>query len=195
MAIINGTNGADTLQGTPSADSINARAGDDLIAADAGNDRILAGDGADQALGEDGDDTIFGGNGRDDLSGGLGNDRLFGEQGRDRLTGGEGDDALNGGTGRDTFIINPNDGRDAIRDFTPGQDTILLSGFDQIQSFDDLEPFIKTVAGNSVIDLSDTQGLPPGAQVLTVLSQTALDANDFDFSAGPILFALVNEGV
>jgi Ca2+-binding RTX toxin-like protein len=45
MAVINGTNGADTLVGTGGDDEINGLGGNDLIKGSAGADKIDGGDG------------------------------------------------------------------------------------------------------------------------------------------------------
>ncbi|MEA3054227.1 MAG: hypothetical protein QOG72_3130 [Sphingomonadales bacterium] len=67
MAILNGTNKADTINGTAAADR---------IFGDNGNDSINGGAG---------DDYIDGGNGSDILSGGAGNDEIDGGNGQDTL--------------------------------------------------------------------------------------------------------------
>jgi VCBS repeat-containing protein len=67
MAILNGSNKADTITGT---------AGDDRIFGDNGNDDLYGGAG---------NDTIDGGNGSDLISGGAGNDEIDGGNGQDTL--------------------------------------------------------------------------------------------------------------
>lgn len=85
-----------------------------------------------------GNDSIGGGGGKDVLNGGIGADLLRGGAGADVLMGGAGNDSLTGdagvdqefgGAGADTFWLHPGKAYDAdvIRDFTPGQDHILLS--------------------------------------------------------------------
>ncbi|MHC8370889.1 beta strand repeat-containing protein [Pseudomonas sp. MDT1-85] len=51
MAVINGTNAADTLVGTAGDDQIRAYAGDDVLNGGAGNDVLMGGEGADQING------------------------------------------------------------------------------------------------------------------------------------------------
>ncbi len=85
-----------------------------------------------------GNDSINGGAGKDVLMGGLGNDLLRGGTGADTLIGGRGDDSLSGdagidqeygGPGSDNFWLHPVRAWDAdtLRDFTSGEDHILLS--------------------------------------------------------------------
>ncbi|MFI8225737.1 calcium-binding protein, partial [Pseudomonas sp. NPDC085632] len=51
MAVINGTNAADTLVGTAGDDQIRGYAGDDVLNGGAGNDVLMGGEGADQING------------------------------------------------------------------------------------------------------------------------------------------------
>lgn len=103
MAIINGTNGNDTIRteaaggslgGLPDAtdqgDTINALAGDDIIIAGSGDDTIDAGDGDDhieagagfnQIHAGDGNDTVLGGAGYNVIFPGLGSNRIDGSGG------------------------------------------------------------------------------------------------------------------
>ncbi|MDZ8025178.1 MAG: SdiA-regulated domain-containing protein [Nostoc sp. DedQUE11] len=106
--------------------------------------------------GTGGDDSLSGGNGKDTLFGNAGNDTLSGDNGADVLWGGEGNDVLNGGNGRDTFVLsgNSND-TDTIQDFTPGQDSIGLSGglsFGQL-TFTDVNGSAAILFGNDTLGL------------------------------------------
>ena len=116
MAIINGTEGADTIRtaaaggsqnGLPDAtdtgDTINGLGGDDIITGGAGDDVIDGGNG---------NDTIRGGNGNDTLRTGAtinGNENLYGEDGDDTLVAGTNANAffvdLFGGAGNDTIRV------------------------------------------------------------------------------------------
>lgn len=107
--------------------------GDDTFLGRGGNDRLSMGDGNDRGVGGAGRDRIDGGRGNDVLLGNGGKDKLNGNGGRDKLEGGAGADILVGGAGRDvlkggggadTFVLNGNSGRDIIRDFVPGVDTL-----------------------------------------------------------------------
>lgn len=72
-----------------------------------------------------------GGAGHDLLVGSSGSDHLFGGAGNDVLIGGSGNDELTGGAGNDIFVFNAPVGTahaDTIKDFTVGQDKILLDG-------------------------------------------------------------------
>jgi Ca2+-binding RTX toxin-like protein len=86
-------------------------------------------------LGGAGNDTLRGATGADRLSGEAGADVLAGGAGDDTLSGGFGRDILTGGAGADLFVFaarfdSPSGaGRDAITDFTPGQDRIDVSPF------------------------------------------------------------------
>lgn len=107
-----------------------------------GNDTIEAGGKSGNYLyGEAGDDLLispdntlqitiemYGGEGNDRLIGSYNQDIVDGEAGNDELTGGlYNDDILTGGTGADRFIFNANDGIDTITDFSPIDDTIVVS--------------------------------------------------------------------
>ncbi|MFC5357742.1 calcium-binding protein [Azospirillum himalayense] len=125
--IANATEGADTLQGT----SI-----DDTFKGLGGGDQIFGGAGADTINGNAGDDMIYadsyGGTGADTegawnkLFGDAGDDVLVSGAGFDDLWGGVGNDTLTGGTGWDWFVFEPGSGVDAITDFTPGSDQIIV---------------------------------------------------------------------
>lgn len=67
MAILNGTNKADTINGTAQDDSIFGDNGNDMINGGAGDDDIDGGNGGDMLSGGAGDDFIDGGNGQDSL--------------------------------------------------------------------------------------------------------------------------------
>jgi Ca2+-binding RTX toxin-like protein len=95
---------------------------------------------ADDGLyGGGGNDTLSAGNGNDVVDGGTGNDKLFGQSGDDTLVAGAGIDQLTGGGGDDVFYLTNTvtAGRDIVKDFTRGQDHVLLdrtdfSNFDRV---------------------------------------------------------------
>ena len=123
------------------------------------HDDVLAGDIRDNHLyGLGGNDTLYGGpDGGDDLlRGGDGNDTLYGGKGEDTLIGGTGADTLSGGSGRDTFIFTPESGHDTIRDYDVGFNTIVLAGFSNIRSVEDLD--MEQHGDSVVIDLSGHGG-------------------------------------
>ena len=99
----------------------------DLIMGFGGDDTLRGRQGDDALYGDDGDDDLFGNWGNDMLVGGNGNDSLRGNPGDDTLDGGAGDDFLVGGRGNDVFVFSAGGGRDKIRDFGRGDDTIELS--------------------------------------------------------------------
>lgn len=55
-------------------------------------------------------------------------DILSGSDSADRIVGGRGNDTLSGGTGADVFVLAPGDGKDVVRDFQVGVDTLLIQG-------------------------------------------------------------------
>jgi hypothetical protein len=126
---------AQTMTGTAAAD---------LLHGGSGNDRIDGGDGL---------DLLYGGAGNDVISGGAGRDYLFGHAGDDRLQGGAGDDVMKGGPGRDVFLIQEAaSGRDAIVDFRPGEDALVLPGrLGSVSAV--LAAAVSDGKGNTVLDL------------------------------------------
>lgn len=114
-----GTAAGDTLAGGDGAEVLSAGAGGDTVAAGAGDDLVAAGAGG---------DTVAAGAGDDRLHGGADDDTLRGGSGDDTLQGGSGNDRLAGGAGADCFRFGAGDGRDRIRDFTPGEDRLDLTG-------------------------------------------------------------------
>ncbi|WP_270934712.1 calcium-binding protein [Falsiroseomonas oryzae] len=136
--------GADTVAGGAGNDTIY---GSGTTSAPGGAAAFLARDDlADRLDGGAGDDVILGAGGDDTINGGLGDDLLHGDWGSDRLTGAAGDDTLHGGLGADRLVGGAgNDifafgmvaapgafgfeagsgaGRDAVLDFTPGEDKL-----------------------------------------------------------------------
>ena len=113
--LVLGTGDGQVLEGGPRGDLLAGRAGRQTLSGDAG------------------DDTLIGGAGADTLEGGEGQDRLRGGPGDDVLVGGAGADILVGGAGADVFRLSaladsPRVAPDRIRDFTPGEDRLDLSG-------------------------------------------------------------------
>ena len=71
---------------------------------------------------------LKGTSGNDTLNGKGGKDTLIGRKGNDVLIGGAGNDVLTGNAGRDRFVFNsPSDRFDRIKDFTVGEDKIVVS--------------------------------------------------------------------
>lgn len=80
-------------------------------------DVVLARDGNDKVFAKGGGDTIYGDGGRDKLHGGKGSDTIHGGTGKDKLWGDQ---------GQDSFLFREIDAVDVLKDFKPGQDSILL---------------------------------------------------------------------
>jgi hypothetical protein len=95
-AVLEGTDGPDTLRGG---------AGGEVIFAHGGRDRVEGGGGHDCLLGESGNDV---------LRGQRGSDRITGGRGNDTLVGGPGVNAYDAGPGRD-FVDARNGKRELVR--------------------------------------------------------------------------------
>ena len=83
MAILNGTNKAETINGTAQNDSIFGDNGNDILNGGAGDDYLDGGNGSDSLSGGAGNDVIDGGNGQDSLilAGNRADYRFFAGQG------------------------------------------------------------------------------------------------------------------
>ena len=133
-----GAPGSDVVEGGNGADTINGNAGDDSLFGDDGDDVIFGGSGIDLLAGSTGNDSLDGGDDNDQLVGDGGNDTLRGGDGidilygfgdADTLNGGAGGDvdALYGGGGADVFQVGGVDfDYDYIWDFESGSDKIHL---------------------------------------------------------------------
>ncbi|MDB9397977.1 beta strand repeat-containing protein, partial [Microcystis aeruginosa] len=156
-------------------------------------------------ISDSGNDRLTGNSLNNTLTGGGGNDQLTGQNGNDSLIGGFGDDLLTGGNGSDNFIFNSSNlGIDAISDFTPGSDKIVLSkaiftalqsvignGFSQLAEFasvddDDLvatsSAFIvySTSSGSIYYNQNGSAaGLGSGSEFANLLTVPTLIAADF----------------
>ncbi|MFC3125130.1 calcium-binding protein [Pseudoroseomonas globiformis] len=148
-----GGSGNDTIYAGYGQDQVYGGAGNDIIYGDGGagptpgaTSQYALLDKADTLHGDAGNDIIFGGGGNDYIAGGSGNDILHGGAGNDAISGGDGDDIisggygadmLRGGAGADTFLYaydpmgdsDAGGGRDIIRDFQAGIDTLDLTGY------------------------------------------------------------------
>jgi hypothetical protein len=123
---LEGSNSDDDLLGSLNHDRIYGYQGNDTLYGNTGNDLIYGSQGDDILLGHGGMDVLLGEVGNDDLYGGISDDSLDGGAGDDTLYGDQGNDTLTGGVGSDRFILSQNNGIDAIADFEPGQDLIML---------------------------------------------------------------------
>jgi hypothetical protein len=106
MAVLNGTNGNNTITGTSAADTLNGLAGDDRLVGQGGNDSLFGGTGADSLDGGTGVDRLDGGDGIDFLGGGAGNDTSDGGAGNDYLFDLLNFNTLRGGLGDDRLVSN-----------------------------------------------------------------------------------------
>lgn len=112
--------------------------GADFVDGNGGRDIIRTGSGDDVAIGGEGNDWMLGGKGSDVLLGQAGSDKIFGGKGNDRIDGGADTDWLVGGRGHDTFVFTGGTGHDTIVDFRNGSDVIDLTGYEGIESLDDI---------------------------------------------------------
>ncbi len=187
---LSGGEGDDQIYGREGADQLQGGAGNDWIYAGTGNDIAHGGDHQDYLFGEQGDDQLFGEGGKDELDGGQGNDLLVAGSGNDYLNGGEGSDVLNGGSGndwlaggegndwllggsgRDTFEISGQSGKDVIRDFDAGSDSILLNGL-SFETLDELLAGSQQKGRDLEISLDDS-----GENTLTLIGVSADELSD-----------------
>ncbi len=155
-----GSDHNDVVAGDLRNNTLLGLAGDDLLygGPDGGHDLLLGGYGDDRLYGGKGDDMLLGGFGDDLLRGGPGNDwfEFNSDFDEDWSKSGLGNDWLEGGEGNDTFCFATEGGDDTIADFRNGDDKIVLTAFQDIQSVEDL--VMQQQASNLVIDLSGQGG-------------------------------------
>ena len=171
IEILVGSDHGDVLAGDFRFNIIWGLDGDDKLygGPDGGDDWLLGGSGNDEVFGGKGNDLLYGGSGDDLLKGGPGDDTMEAEREiRDVEKTNEreihvktvrydaGNDRLEGGAGDDVFYFYPDGGDDVILDFGNGEDRIVLSAFEDIQSMDDLT--MQQQGGSLVIDLSGQGG-------------------------------------
>lgn len=123
---VRGTKIDDRVIGDQWKNTVNGDRGNDTIIGAGGNDNLAGGLDRDLLRGGAGNDRLRGNSGEDHLKGGNGNDILWGGSHRDTVDGGRGNDVLIGGAGGDVFIFSDRFGKDVIRDFEVGRDTLLL---------------------------------------------------------------------
>lgn len=110
-------------------------------------------------------------------NGTLGSDSIAGGTGDDRLLANDGADTMTGGAGDDVFVFQPGDGQDVIRDFRPGEDTLLFVGLraDQVTTratADGIEVTYGTTRANvATVKLSGVTSLAAGDIVTGVDSR------------------------
>ena len=150
-AVINGTDGDDTLTGTQKADSIYGHGGNDTIRGRAGADEIWGGTGSDLIQGEGHNDTLHGEGGNDVLRGAAEDDELRGGDGEDDLVGNDGNDRFYDRSGntaeRDEFLCGA------------GQDTVVSDATDFVNNTCEI------VNGGGGVDVLPDLGMAPIANV------------------------------
>ncbi|MDK3016301.1 calcium-binding protein [Pseudodonghicola flavimaris] len=179
----------DVLTGTDGANSLVGGRGRDVLDGLRGNDHLDGGGGKDLLLGGAGDDILSAGAGRDRLEGGAGNDVLIGGKedgfdGGDLLFGGSGDDIImsgsgfdtaKGGAGADTFVFDDDSLYLRLRDFTPGEDRIDLSGLATLARFSQVREVLEEDSDGAFI-------LTEGKMIQLIGVEVAdLTADDFLF--------------
>jgi Ca2+-binding RTX toxin-like protein len=129
------------LTGTGAADVLTVKHSQVTVKAGKGKDKITVSKGASNLLyGDAGVDTITIGKsaGKGNKAyGGTGNDTIKvstkygvtidGGTGNDKLYGGKGNDTFTGGKGKDTFFYANGGGKDVIKDYQAGQDTLQIT--------------------------------------------------------------------
>lgn len=126
--LMKGGAGDDELTGGESVDRLRGEDGNDVLDGGAGRDKLYGGDGWDVLRGGDGNDMLRGEDGNDSLNGGSGNDKEYGGAGDDTLYESDGNDMMWGNEGADTFrFLSQEFGKDRIKDFEAGVDTLDLS--------------------------------------------------------------------
>lgn len=117
--------------------------------------------------GNDLDNLIYGNTGNNHLSGGIGADVLGGKSGND---------VLSGNAGNDTFVFDKAYAVDTIGDYTDGQDTIQIGGFNAIGDFAELQPHMSQHGNDVWIAFGHGDKLVVAHTALGVL-----DSSDFSF--------------
>ena len=166
-AIINGTDGDDTLTDTPGNDVIRAFAGDDDITVSGGNDRVDAGDDDDQVtITTIGRAYVVGGEGNDVIDAFLGtNHRIFGNDGDDNILLGDGVNGarVDAGDGDDVIDVNVARGNVVIYG-GPGVDNITLgAGYNFVEPGEGADVVVAGTASTSRDIINIRVGdVPPG---------------------------------
>tara|TARA_R110002094_G_scaffold103811_2_gene103326 strand:+ start:1862 stop:4084 length:2223 start_codon:yes stop_codon:yes gene_type:complete len=139
LAVLEGTEGNNSLQGGADDDVMEGKGGNDSLYGGAGNDTLIGGSGSDSLYGEAGDDLIL-------ISGDdFYADRVYGGSGYDVIQGGSGDDAIRLATIKDVEKIDGQGGNNAIYG-TSGSDTLDFSQVELVNI-----DFIDALAGNDVL--------------------------------------------
>jgi Ca2+-binding RTX toxin-like protein len=193
--ILRGGLGNDWIDGGGGADLMYGGLGNDTMIASQSGETIveLAGQGWDYVIARgsgsfglavnleglilDGATTGIGNVSSNLIVGSARDETLFGRLGNDTLEGGGGRDILFGEAGRDSFRFAPGSGIDAVADFTPGEDRVLLQGFG-LADFAALMGSTRDGAGGAILDLASGDSVQ-----LAGVAKGALQAGDFIFLA------------
>ncbi|ONG48217.1 hypothetical protein BKE38_22260 [Pseudoroseomonas deserti] len=177
-----GGEGRDLLEGGSGADRMAGGLGDDIYIVDDAGDQVveLAGQGIDTVRAWI-SYSLTAAVERLELQGGADLDArgnalanvIIGNAGDNRIDGAAGNDVLTGGDGADTFVFSAGSGADRITDFDAGEgDRLLLRGF-AVQSWEALQPYLRTEGDGTLLAL--------GASTLR-LEHAALTAQDVFFA-------------
>ena len=193
--ILRGGSGDDWLDGGPGYDLMAGGLGNDTMVASQSTENIveLAGQGWDYVIARgagsftlpvnveglilEGATTGIGNAASNIIIGSSRAEILFGRNGNDTLEGAGGNDILYGEAGRDVFVFAPGSGLDAVADFTPGQDRILLEGFG-FANFNALMASTRDGTGGAILDLASGDSVQ-----LAGVAKAALLSGDFVFLA------------
>ncbi|KPW44116.1 Calcium binding hemolysin protein, partial [Pseudomonas syringae pv. berberidis] len=172
-ALLDGTDGNDTITGYDTADTLLGLAGNDTLNGRNGNDLLDGGDGKDSLNGEAGDDSLLGGAGNDTLSGGEGNDTL---------DGGTGNDSLEGGKGSDTYIFRKGSGQDIVYNYAYNESTPNKLDVVRLEGLTAEEVSIRRESDDLVIQIRQT------GEALRVSSHFAVDQT-YGYAINQLQFA------
>nr|WP_272932045.1 calcium-binding protein [Pseudomonas syringae] len=172
-ALLDGTDGNDTITGYDTADTLLGLSGNDTLNGRNGNDLLDGGDGKDSLNGEAGDDSLLGGAGNDTLSGGEGNDIL---------DGGMGNDSLEGGKGSDTYIFRNGSGQDIVYNYAYNESTPNKLDVVRLEGLTAEEVSIRRESDDLVIQIRQT------GETLRVSSHFAVDQT-YGYAINQLQFA------
>ncbi|WP_122257040.1 calcium-binding protein [Pseudomonas syringae] len=172
-ALLDGTDGNDTITGYDTADTLLGLSGNDTLNGRNGNDLLYGGDGKDSLNGEAGDDSLLGGAGNDTLSGGEGNDIL---------DGGMGNDSLEGGKGSDTYIFRKGSGQDIVYNYAYNESTPNKLDVVRLEGLTAEEVSIRRESDDLVIQIRQT------GETLRVSSHFAVDQT-YGYAINQLQFA------
>ncbi len=189
---LDGGTGTDRLEGGVGNDTyVLAAAGDAVVElADGGIDQakssvsatlapnvenlVLTGSAAIGGIGNGLANRITGNAGDNSLTAGGNNDKINAGEGSDVLLGGRGADVLTGGAGADDFVFNATKEsglgakRDVIKDFTKGQDDVVLTSIDANTALDGNQAFTLDAGGS--FDAGEVRQTRKGANLLIELN-------------------------